>query len=562
MGKTTRQVKSNDKFFRGKATIVGRVTSARSGKSVAGAEVRARIQIVDQSKGWPPCAKAHVKTVADEKGRYELKIPGLRKLDQAKFYTYFDLAADAARCEPEQVMPVRRPSDRPGAGKRLTVNLKLKPAFAVAGRVVDETGTPIEGVEVIVYQSSSYGCCNPMLVGGDWPKTDADGRFLADGMPPGLPTEQRQTAGFFHDDFQRRFIQRLGNLPRSRNRTADLGDIVLQKGLRLSGTVRTARGTPVVGAKVLVRADRPYEGDPGCARPPAKWGLKTDSQGRYAAVGLPPMIYTVSVTHDAHPPGAKVDVNLMTRSQSGVDVVLDKAAGILAGTVTRADGTPAANVELKAEQHTTWVERAATTNRRGRYRLEGFAAHLGVTFEGFTDMDMLAWFDPPNTKADIRLPEEITVTGRLVDGRTGQPIRRKDKRVLITTDPDWQRGIFGQLHPRSGRFEIPGVWPGVYYLCSRTIDEAFLCRKVNVTASHCDLGDVLVHGGVTLTGKVLTPSGKPIRGAEVFIDGPQYYDGESVRTDAQGRYAINKLSDGAYQFRVRAEGYAPLYEQE
>jgi len=538
MGKTARQAKLHAKFFRGKATIVGRVTSVRGGKPVAGAEVRARIRIIDRSKGWPACVEADPKTLADSRGRYELEIPGLRKLDEDKFFTYFEVAADGARFEPEQVMPIRRPADLPGAGKRLRVNFKLKPAFAVRGRVVDESGSPLESVEVIVYQTSSYGCRNPALVGGDWPMTDADGRFLADGIPVGLPTEQRQTAGFFHPNFQRRFIQRLGDWPRARNRTADLGDVVLRKGRRLSGTVRNARGKPVAGAQVLVMAEEPYQGDPGCARPPAKGGMTTGPDGRFATDGLPPMIYNVFVIHPTLPPGARMDVNLLTRSQSGVTVVLDKKLGVLAGTVTRADGSPAAGYELKAEQYLARVDQTTTTNTRGRYRLDGFAAHLGVTFEGFSDMDTLAWFDPPNTKADIRLPEEVTVTGRLVDGRTGQPIRRKDKRVLLTTDPDWQRGFFGQLHPATGRFEISGVWRGVYYLCSRTIDEAFLCRKVNVTASQCDLGDVVVHGGVTLCGKVLTPSGKAIRGAEVFIDGPQYYDGRSVRTDAQGRYAI------------------------
>ena len=562
MGQKKRQAKPNSVFFRGKATIVGRVTSARAGKPIAGAEARARIEIVDKSKGWPACAEAEAEVTTDDRGCYEIKVPGLRKLDEAKFYTYFVVSADAARSVPEQIMPARRESDQPRAGKRLKVNFKLDPAFAVAGRVVDEKGSPVEAVEVVVYQSSSYGCCNPMLVGGDWPKTDANGEFLADGMPMGLSAEQRQTAGFFHPDFQRCFVQRIGDLPRGKNRTACLDDVILRRGLRLSGAVRNTRGKPVAGANVLVMAEDPYQGDPGCARPPAKWGMKTGADGRYVANGLAPMIYNVFVAHPSLPPGTKMGVNLMTRSQAGVDVVLDKAAGVLAGTVTRADGSPAAGVKLEIEQYLTQVNQTTTTNKRGQYRLAGFAPHLGVTFEGVSDLDDLAWFDPPNLRADIRLPELLTVTGRLVDVRTGQPLGGT-KRLRLTKNPSWGgRGPIVESNPRSGTFEMPGVWPGPYFLCVRSNPDTVICRELKVTAARADLGDVPIHAGVTLQGKVLTPSGRPIPRADVFVDSPQYYDGKSARTDSQGRYSFKGLSDGSHQFRIRADGWAPFYLQE
>jgi len=500
-----------------------------------------------------------VKATTDDKGRYEVTIAGLKDFDEDAFAAFFVVSAEATRFVPEQLMPARRKSQLPFAGKRLRVDVELKPAFALAGSVVDEKGKPIEGVEVIVYQSSSYGCFNPSLVGG-WPKTDTNGQFLADGMPMGLPSEQRQVAGFFHPDFQRRFIQRIGDLPRDRNRVAHVGEVTLRKGLRLSGTVRDARGKPVPDASVLVMAVQPYEGDPGCARPPAKWGLRTDANGRYAASGLPPMYYHVIVTHASLPPGTRMDVKLMTRSRSGVDVVLDKKAGVLAGTVTNADGTPAANLKLEAQQYPPWVEKSVTTNKRGQYRLAGFAPDIAVDFEGFSEMDDLAWFDPPNEQADIRLPAELTVTGRLVDARTGQPVPGK-KEIVLSTNPSWGRGFRAESASRSGELEIPGVWPGSYYVCASAPGYVTTCREVRVKATHCDLGDVPVHRGVTLEGKVLTSTGRPIRNAEVFIDNLQFYDGKAVRTDAAGRYVFKGLSDGSYRFRVRADGWATFYQQ-
>jgi protocatechuate 3,4-dioxygenase beta subunit len=559
MSAQKRKANSKQSFFRGKATVTGRVTAERTGKPIAGAQVTATIRVFDASKGWPPVAEQEVKGTTDDRGRYEITVRGVRKLDENAFHVYCEVFVSAQRHVPERTMPGDRKSQQPYAGKRLRKDIQLKPAFALRGRVLDEKGRPIEGVEVLVYQSSSYGCCNPSLVGGDWPVTDADGRFLADGMPMGLPSEQRQVVGFFHNDYVRRFVQRIGDLPRNRKRVAELGDIVLGKGLSLSGTVRDTRGRPVAGAEVLVVAEEPYEGDPGCARPPAKWDIKTGADGRYKAAGLPPMVYHVMVTYDSHPPGSRMDVKLMTRSRSGVDVVLDKKSGALAGTVTHADGTPAAGLELHADQYTSGVRQTITTNKLGRYKLEGFAPHMAVYFEGDGEMEHIAWFDPPNRQADIRLPKELTVTGRLVDATTGKPVAGK-MRYKITPSPYW-----GQRQEtsasRSGVFTISGVPTGRAYLCVRPTNCAVTCRQVDLKASTCDLGDIPVYRSVTLEGTILTPSGKPIKNAEVFIDGPHLYDGESTRTNAKGRYVFKDIWHAPHQFRVRAEGFAPYYEQ-
>ena len=561
MGRSTRKSKVKAEFFRGKAALYGRITTQRGGKPIAGAQVKANVVVFDKAKGYPPAAEVHGEGVTDARGRYEVRLPGLKKIDKDKYDAFLRVTADAPTFVPDSDMEGQRFSQPPVTGKRIKIDGQLARAFALDGRVVDEKGTPLKGVEVLVYQTSSHGCFNPSLVGGEFPKTNAKGEFLADGMPRGLPTEQRQTAGFFHADHQRRFIQRIGDLPRDRKGVAHLGDVVLRKGLSISGTVRDTKGKPVAKAKVLVMADRPYQGDPGCARPPAKWDLKTDAKGRYAAHGLPPMIYNVFVTHTSRPPGTKMNVNLMTRSRSNVDITLDEAACVLAGTVYNADGTPAAGYKLTADQYVARALKSVKTDAQGRYRLDGYAPHLAVSLEGFSDMDDLAWFDPPNLAADIRLPSEVTVTGRLIDATTGKPIAA-NKRLLVTRQPSWGRGFRAQSANRTGKFEIPGVWPGQYYLGATSEGYASIYRPVTISRGRCDVGDFPLHRGVTLTGQVLTPSGKPIRNAEVFIDNLLYYDGQAVRTNAQGRYTFKDLSDGVFQFRVRADGWAPFYLQE
>ena len=153
------------------------------------------------------------------------------------------------------------------------------------------------------------------------------------------------------------------------------------------------------------------------------------------------------------------------------------------------------------------------------------------------------------------------MTGRLVNAKTGKPVRGK-KTILLSQNPSWGRGFSGGSSARSGRFEVEKVWPGTYYICASARGYMKTCRKIDVSRDRCDLGDVVIHGGVRLTGRVLTSSGKPIAGAEVFIDSPEFYGGRAVQTDARGRYVFKKLSDGAYSCRVRAEGWATYYLQE
>ncbi|MBI3987152.1 MAG: carboxypeptidase regulatory-like domain-containing protein [Lentisphaerae bacterium] len=265
-------------------------------------------------------------------------------------------------------------------------------------------------------------------------------------------------------------------------------------------------------------------------------------------------------THEELPPGATGLVNLMEGSQAGVDVVLGEEAGVLSGTVTRADGTPAVGVELRAFQHLTRVQLTAKTDEHGRYYFSGFAPGLDVAFAGFSDLDSLAGFVPPNKSADIRLPSELVVRGRLTDARTGLPIFWK-KRVLLSRDPAWHRGFEGVSAAPSGRFEVKGIWPGKYFLCARAWGYVPTCREVKIEPERCDLGDVPIHRGITLRGAVESADGAPMPNAEVFIHGPQFYDGKTVYSDRNGRYRFKGLAGGSYQFRIRADGWAPFYEK-
>ncbi len=90
-------------------------------------------------------------------------------------------------------------------------------------------------------------------------------------------------------------------------------DIVLPRGVRLSGTVRDARGAPVEGATINVNDGVPH------------WSGSTDLHGRYS-IAVRPGTYTV----DVFPPRASPSISVMGQqitvsTDAGYDVVLPDA---------------------------------------------------------------------------------------------------------------------------------------------------------------------------------------------------------------------------------------------
>lgn len=548
------QGKTDADVFTARAIVRGRVTSAATGRGLAGIKVRGSVAVIRNEN----CDESNAETTTDDDGRYGMEIPTLEQLptdpDVQVLYVSW---AEAPRHVPWS--PSGKRPKPPAAGGTLTEDIVLQPAYAVRGRVVDEASRPVEGVEVIVYETSSRGCCNPGIV-GDWPETGEDGRFLADGMPLDLPRERRQAAGFFHPDYVRRFIQRMVDLPRDADGVADLGDIVLQRGIALSGRVTDEAGRPVSGEEVLVIGEAPYAGDPGCARTPSKCKLITDDEGRYTVNGLPPLFYDVVVARSDDMTGSAVGVDLMTGSRDDVDIIVG-GTGVLSGRVTKADGSPATDIEFPVWQHSVHVRKTIRTDENGRYRVGGLVPGVHTGIEGLTEMNWLGWFTPPDKNADITLPEEITVTGRLVDRDTGKPMSRPRK-VLLSASKDFSFGSPEEFRSKDGRFGLQDAHAGTWYLCATAEGYVDASRQVELTPESADLGDVPMHKGIVLRGKVTTAEGRSVRGAEVFLDGGQSYWGRTVRTNRLGRYAFKKLPDGMYTLRVRADACAPAFLDE
>ncbi|MCI0636181.1 MAG: carboxypeptidase-like regulatory domain-containing protein, partial [Actinobacteria bacterium] len=175
--------------------------------------------------------------------------------------------------------------------QRLDLVVRLGRGSAAVGRVVDEAGTPIASAEVSLvpvpvdidrYAMEREGEPPPEPV-----STDGNGAFTVRLLPTGRYDVQAHAPGFA-----------VGHTPgvTVEGPSTDLGEVVLVKGLELTGRVEDEEEKPIGGATVSFRTDRSSQ-QPGSTRPArspraifddrnAEEGPTTDEQGRFAIADL------------------------------------------------------------------------------------------------------------------------------------------------------------------------------------------------------------------------------------------------------------------------------------
>jgi 5-hydroxyisourate hydrolase-like protein (transthyretin family) len=152
-------------------SISGRITVSQKGAAGIGVELLR----IDASSA----RRISVARVAtDRDGRYEFKnvAPG---------------RYDVVPVAPALVVPNEVQAARPGksvtvapGGSVAGIDFDLVPAGKVTGRVVDLDGQPVAGESVTLHQISDDGTTRPLSL-RSVPRTDAQGVYVASGVPPG-----------------------------------------------------------------------------------------------------------------------------------------------------------------------------------------------------------------------------------------------------------------------------------------------------------------------------------------------------------------------------------------
>ncbi|WP_164021186.1 carboxypeptidase regulatory-like domain-containing protein [Pyxidicoccus trucidator] len=272
-------------------------------------------------------------------------------------------------------------------GRRLVLRLSPETTRAsevLAGRVVDEAGTPIASAGV----QAEYprGQRLPGAEAGDVSEamTDADGRFLLEHLPPGRYDVYAAILG--------RMSTTLSNVEAGRR---DLV-LTLARGARLTGRVRDERGAPVASFQLELQLHRgPLEREGGAAL------TVVDPEGRFTVEGLAPGTYTLRVAaHGLAPAAPTVNVAPGATEAGPVEITLSPGVRLEGQVVKPKGGGPIAGARVQVE-HGLYGATLATvfdamTDASGHFTVDGLAA-------GTVSLSVSA------TGHDTRIVDRVTV---------------------------------------------------------------------------------------------------------------------------------------------------------
>jgi peroxiredoxin len=436
---------------------------------------------------------------------------------------------------------------------------------AIGGGVTDPQGQPIAGVRVEVDHEQVIPGSHSTVV------TDAGGRWKLDNVPPG--DERWFSVKLTHPDFVSDISW--GDMQRQQLVTNELlraqtATIIMQHGIRLTGTITDHDGKPVPGA-VVVWGDYPF-----VSRRPDE-AVRSDEQGRYQLPPLPAGPMTVVVlaknrmpqmrTVDIGPGIAPADFHL-------------KAGKTLRIRFVDHAGSPVQNVGVEIA---FW---------HGKQRPLYYTQHAGaadiviptVARDGIFEWtwapdDPVTYFVTPQNESAARfLPEQVTLTaddseqvhvlrprpravGRVIDAKTGRPIER----FTVTPssgDSPW--------HSRareftSKRFNIE-LEDYDTQLCFEAEGYRTAMSDPFDKGKLVALCDIRLQPAKATTGRVVGPDGMPVDGAKIVLASTKMpvfsppfspsLDDDVFVSDAVGKFSFPAQSQGRALIATHKLGYA------
>lgn len=357
------------------AVIAGCVSDS-AGAPLADVDVRA--SLLESGNGWS------WSTGADDDGCYELTVLASDDDYLVEVWGRFDYPDGSATLWPIGYYPgVSNREDAVGVvAGREDVDVVFDLGVAIAGRVIDEGGQPIDGVRVSATPEGSSGQRQA--------RTNADGEYVIFGL------EENTGYRVYFQDPDARFLDQYYDGQDSWW-DADLVlagatgiDLVLGSAATISGTVSDRDGEPLEGIKVSIRP----VGQSG-------WSIDTwttESDGTYVVAGLTDGgqyelrfrdeddNFFTAYYDSVRDPG---DATAVTAPSDGIDIVLDKAVSI-GGTVTaRADAAPLSGILVTVEhiefgilEHSEGLEQRTTvTADDGGYEVSGLEEGVAYTVQ-------------------------------------------------------------------------------------------------------------------------------------------------------------------------------------
>lgn len=415
-----------------------------------------------------------------------------------------------------------------------TPRVLLLPAAAkVSGTVTDETGRPLEDVDITFSRPSLSGVSDPIPRSPEIlprpTRSSRQGRFHA----PDL------VAGMHHE----LVFTRKGFAP-ARIRTGALEAFEHRRGLRVLlatgrrgvGRVVDEQGGGVAGAAITLKG-RPAliddAGHRGTSSP--EWISGSDAQGRFTIPDLGSGLYTLEVRAAGHPPAGRSGIRVEPGpGEIDLGTVILSSGTVLSGRVHDLEGKPVDEARIvgwsKAyDKPSNLVE--VQTDANGAFTLEDLRPEerieLRVTKRGWSTR-ILEVKAPPGAGGPLAVkPLEIVllpvarISGRVLDSE-GRPIEGalvKTEVASVYQVASFYQGTRADTTNEAGNFELDSVAPGVVTLSVSASGYAQRDRAEMDAPPGGERSGVEIHlePSATIEGTLREADGNPVHLARIRV---------------------------------------------
>ncbi len=477
---------------------------------------------------WEARGQERPAAESDPRGRFRIDglAPGQR----------VDLIVHREGFLPAAVRRVEAPNETP-------IQVELRPAARIAGRVLSEEREPIEGAVVALAAADlpeGVSAIPDPIEHDPERKTRSapDGSFEIDLIPRGEIVLEVLAHGF-QPAAARRFELRGGE-------TLDDLEIVLERGATLSGLVTTADGDPVREAFVMVGGSISV----------------TRNDGTFRVGGIAPGRHTADAWHPHFDRlEQEVEIELGVNSHNFVFA----GAHRLAGQVVDERGAPLpdAAIELMLTDHVGYVQPRTLTDGRGRFDFPSLAeGHYRLRAEKPGWVAAEPWHAVDLGADDVTDFEVVMVpSARLTGEILGLDfVELAGVRVEAATDDGRRRQ--GEV-AHDGVYRVEDLAPGDWLISAAAAEGRQRVETRLIVAPGEDeiYRDLEFEEGLMLSGRV-EHDGEPVGAVDVTLRGTDVVAAREVQADHDGTFRFEELEAGSYRLSVSSRWDLFIHNQD
>ena len=461
------------------------------------------------------------------------------------------------------------------------LDIRLRPTAVLHGAVTDHDGQPIVDAQI------SYAPQGGVELTA---RTGTDGTYRLEDVPSG-PSQYFRVRKDGYVPFPDPTAPQQGTGEALREGAEVRRDIVLEAGVAVTITVLAAgEGDPIEAATVSLRMAQLWGGG---GKP---WSATTGESGVAEFPGIVPGTYLVVIqasgwVQPSFPPNPQAVLQSPQAMPEAWRLEISEATtatyrlergGSVSGKVTGPDGSPFAGALVTVPGAQSQIPVFSAED--GTFTVDAVPARRRATAVA-TAPDMPSSTSEPfsiEAGEEVKGIEIELATGARLSGR----VRASDGRPLVGAYVRYVQGQMNERNPwgfqqfdrverypvaEDGTFEIPGVANGAYTVRADADDHLPGWDATVSVADAQDVAgiDIILDGGVELSGRVESQTGTPVAGALVNVN----FSGTAqqrqwgfvgalsgqpqAQSDAEGRFTLPGLKPGNYTLWASAPGYSP-----